>query len=106
MQSRIAAAIVAASSLVTIATAAAQTAAPDPNLTSAEVQTWCVKGCEFHRFEDLQEGGRTISHMLTGLPATLMVPAGVSVDAWDCYVTFFAVGPAQLGLCEATFRRI
>lgn len=75
-------------------------------LTSAEVQGWCVTNCEHHRFEELVEGPYTAVHMTTGIAATLNVPAGISVDGWNCYQAFDAVGPIQWVGCEATFRRI
>jgi hypothetical protein len=75
-------------------------------LSAAEARGWCVANCEHHRFEELTEGGRTIVHMTTGIAATLNVPAGISIDGWDCYQAADAVGPVQWTGCEATFRRI
>jgi hypothetical protein len=88
--------------IVAVPGVAAQTA----GLTAAEVQSWCVANCEHHRFEELAEGPYTAVHMTTGIAATLNVPAGISVDGWNCYQDFDAVGPIQWVGCEATFRRI
>jgi hypothetical protein len=75
-------------------------------LTAAEVQGWCIANCEHHRFEEIAEGPYTAVHMTTGIAATLAVPEGISVDGWNCYQDFDAVGPIQWVGCEATFRRI
>jgi hypothetical protein len=75
-------------------------------LTAAEVQSWCVANCEHHRFEEIAEGPYTAVHMTTGIAATLAIPEGTSVDGWNCYQDFDAVGPIQWVGCEATFRRI
>lgn len=75
-------------------------------VSTEEARSWCVQNCEHHRFVAIQEGSRTAVWMQTGVAATLDVPAGVSVDGWDCSAAAVAVGPVTWTGCEATLRRI
>lgn len=81
------------------------------NLTTQEAQTWCSgSGCASVRFEPLKESNGLINprgvHMSTGPPVTLVIPAGIDGNFWDCFAASDASGPTTLKqVCEASLRR-
>ncbi len=95
------------------------TPTPSPKatgLTLQKVQAWCIPSssgtCNLSRFEQLVESNRYVNpngvHMKLGGPVSFNVPAGISVDFWDCSKASSGVsvsGPIKLPrVCKASFR--
>ncbi len=94
---------------------------PTPTSTSrglspSEVQSWCTEvkqgsgACDSSNFTQLQEANGAINpngvHFKANAPAKFNVPAGISVDVWDCFKASQATGPVVLPqVCEASFRK-
>ncbi len=94
---------------------ASQTATPAPRATGLrpqEVQAWCggAPNCIAARFMQLPESNGAINpngvKYLSGDATTFQVPAGVTVDVWDCFHDSHFTGPGTLTqVCAASFRR-
>lgn len=85
---------------------------PSPTgLTPDEARSWCQGDhCAPGRFSQIQESNGVINPygvlMATGDPVAFDLPAGISVDLWDCFQASQAVGPISLPqVCQASFRR-
>jgi hypothetical protein len=93
-----------------------------PGLSIAEVQSWCSEvrtgsgACHARFFEQLVETYGIVNpngvHFdippedEASAPARFNVPAGISVDVWDCFNPSRVYGPAVLQqVCGASFRR-
>ena len=84
------------------------------SLTPQEVQTWCstIPGsngtCNPNRFEQLVTNGhvnpKAVLMKEGGGPVSFNIPAGITVDVWNCKEKSTVPGPKKLNLvCQATF---
>ncbi len=83
------------------------------SLTPQEVQSWCSTTpyssgtCNLSRFEQLVTNRHVNPKavlMNKGGPVSFNVPAGITVDVWNCKETSTVPGPKKLNfVCQATF---